>query len=189
MIALVGLGRISPRGHGTRIAACMVAMLVACTTKDTQTSASTTSSERGEGSSTSSTATMPTEGTTVVLTGGSSLGEETGSAVSCEIWGEECSCGLPADCDPLDPAFDMDGCGPASRFDERGCLRRPCQADDECEEGSGCRIPGACDPNACIAGGVYCSIDVQSQVCEWGLSADCSVDEGWCVPLADLPDC
>lgn len=177
-------------GKATRIAVCMVSMLVACTTKDTQTSASTTSSERGEGSSTSSTATMPTEGTTAVLTSGaSSLGEETESAVSCEIWDEECSCGLPADCDSLDPAFDMEGCGPASRFDERGCLRRPCQADDECEEGSGCRIPGACDPNACIAGGVYCSIDVQSQVCEWGLSADCSADEGWCVPLADLPDC
>jgi len=132
----------------------------------------------------------------IVSTGDSTVSAEdstasgeatTGAKVTCEIWDGHCDCGLPVDCgnDMGDP--ELFGCGPLGRFDEEGCLRRPCTSTRECGVGGACFTPTTCQPDACVSSAIICGLD--GDQCTWGAAGDCSAVQGWCVAEGDLPDC
>lgn len=189
-----------PASTGTRRHVLLLSLLASgaltCTPGDagdetTPSTSSATDVSVSEGSAAPSTGSgdttsTPTSGTTST-TDSSSSGTDSGPAVTCEIWDSDCTCGLPVDCDHPEMFFDH-ACGPAGRFDESGCLRRPCESHADCDPGSGCHVPAACDPDVCISSSLYCSPEPGGE-CTWGAPGDCTSTQGWCVPDQDRPKC
>lgn len=73
-------------------------------------------------------------------------------------------------------------CGPLGQHHEDGCLRRPCQRDDACDDGDRCYIPVRF--GGCASSGWDCFDEGGNCMC--GGDADCG--GGYCVDAADFPE-
>ncbi|MEM6994006.1 MAG: hypothetical protein AAF721_26070 [Myxococcota bacterium] len=86
----------------------------------------------------------------------------------------ECEAGCPIECEGEE-------CGPLGQHDEGGCLRRPCQDDDPCDDGQRCYIPSLF--GGCVSSGWSCELSDGACLC--GGDADCG--GGYCVDEDDYP--